>query len=319
MYFVDPDSEPGLRSHLPSGVSILVLRWAESGSAPRIAVSGGNETATTSAAHGSLLAQLPPAAAAAKSSQPVLQQMYALTTSGSTAAPKIVCGTTQGLWNRSKWAHERYAIGCCRDSTTRSSSSAAVSAAASSCISNNSAAAEQELLAVTTPLTFVDSLWQVFGGWCVGVAVLVVPARGAVMHDTLRLARGLTHHKVTLLGCVVPTLLKRLCDDVWQPAATAVASTSASASATTAAKTTTPASQQVLPLSLRLLLVSGEPFHCSLARTVSYVLGVCARSVRPHFPDFPGFSPSGPLTFLCAAEVRGTHHRSALCCGEHIW
>lgn len=100
---------------------------------------------------------------------------YVVYTSGSTGKPKGVMGLHKGTVNRIRWMWETYPFGpddvCCQKTT----------------------------------LSFVDSVWELFGPLAAGVPSLVIPDED--VRDTRRLAEVLAEHRVTRI-VLVPSLLR---------------------------------------------------------------------------------------------------------------
>jgi len=127
------------------------------------------------------------------------QPAYVIYTSGSTGIPKGVIGSHQGILNRFHWMWETYPF------------------------------APGETCCQKTALSFVDSVWELFGPLVQGVRTLLVPE--AVVTDPAQLIRLLAQQQVTRL-VLVPSLLRALLE-------------------------TAPALQTQLP-QLRLWVTSGE-------------------------------------------------------------
>ncbi|HEV3039095.1 MAG TPA: amino acid adenylation domain-containing protein [Candidatus Angelobacter sp.] len=128
---------------------------------------------------------------------------YVLFTSGSSGTPKGVCMSHGAILNRLHWMWRSFPF------------------------------AANDVIGFRTPLIFVDSVWEVFGGLLAGIPTAVLPQEVSVDADALE--EAIAKYSVTRLT-LVPTLLKRLLDDGLAVHSPARLST------------------------LRLLSVSGEPF-----------------------------------------------------------
>lgn len=102
---------------------------------------------------------------------------YVTYTSGSTGQPKGVQGLHRGAVNRLHWMWQRYPFQageqCCQK----------------------------------TALSFVDSVWEIFGGLLQGVSTLIIPDE--VVKDSDRLVETLSHHRISRI-VLVPSLLSAL-------------------------------------------------------------------------------------------------------------
>lgn len=105
---------------------------------------------------------------------------YVIYTSGSTGSPKGVVGLHRGAVNRFTWMWRRYPFRrgavCCSK----------------------------------TSLSFVDSVWEIFGPLLQGVSLII--ADDDTAHDPHRLIEFLAHRRVSRI-VLVPSLLKALLDD----------------------------------------------------------------------------------------------------------
>jgi amino acid adenylation domain-containing protein len=104
---------------------------------------------------------------------------YVIYTSGSTGAPKGVVGLHRGALNRFAWMWRRYPF------------------------------TANEVCCAKTSLSFVDSVWEIFGPLLQGVRVVMVPEK--VARAPSRLVGFLAHHQVTRI-VLVPSLLQALLD-----------------------------------------------------------------------------------------------------------
>jgi amino acid adenylation domain-containing protein len=104
---------------------------------------------------------------------------YVIYTSGSTGTPKGVSGLHRGAVNRFAWMWKVYPF------------------------------QSNEKSCVKTSLSFVDSVWEVFGPLLQGVPLVLIP--DDVLRDPQRLFSTLRDHHVTRIG-LVPSLLKTLLD-----------------------------------------------------------------------------------------------------------
>ncbi len=102
---------------------------------------------------------------------------YVIYTSGSTGAPKGVMGTHGGAVNRIRWMWEAYPF------------------------------AAEESCCQRTSLSWVDSVWEIFGPLLAGVPLVIMPDE--LVQDTGRFAEALEAGAVTRIS-VVPSLLRVL-------------------------------------------------------------------------------------------------------------
>lgn len=99
---------------------------------------------------------------------------YVIYTSGSTGKPKGVMGIHQGAVNRFHWMWTTYPF------------------------------APDEVCCQKTSLSFVDSVWEVFGALLQGIPTVIIP--DAVVKEPDRFVKALAEHSVTRL-VLVPSLL----------------------------------------------------------------------------------------------------------------
>ena len=104
---------------------------------------------------------------------------YVIYTSGSTGIPRGVCGLHRGAVNRFAWMWKIYPF------------------------------RPNEKCCVKTSLSFVDSVWEVFGPLLRGITLVLIP--DDILRDPQRLVVTLRDHHVTRIG-LVPSLLKTLLD-----------------------------------------------------------------------------------------------------------
>jgi amino acid adenylation domain-containing protein len=104
---------------------------------------------------------------------------YVIYTSGSTGTPKGVMATHRGAVNRIRWTWEAYPF------------------------------KPGEVVCQKTPVSFVDSVWEIFGPLASGVPLVIVPDEDA--QDPYRLIDALERHRVTRI-VLVPSLLRALLD-----------------------------------------------------------------------------------------------------------
>lgn len=100
---------------------------------------------------------------------------YLIYTSGSTGGPKGVIGLHRGALNRMSWMWSQFPFD------------------------------PHEVCCQRTPLTFVDSVWEIFGPLLRGVPTVIIP--DDVVRDTMRLVRLLEEYKITRV-VLVPSLLR---------------------------------------------------------------------------------------------------------------
>ena len=108
------------------------------------------------------------------------QPLYVLYTSGSTGTPKGVVGLHRGTVNRVTWMWRTYPF------------------------------APDEVACLKTTFSFVDSVWEMFGGLLCGVRTIVIPDR--TVKDPLALVNTLATHGVTRI-VLVPSLLRVLLEN----------------------------------------------------------------------------------------------------------
>jgi amino acid adenylation domain-containing protein len=132
---------------------------------------------------------------------------YVMYTSGSTGTPKGVVGLHRGALNRFQWMWKKYPF------------------------------APYEVCCQKTALSFVDSVWEIFGPLLQGTPLLMV--RDHVVKDPAQLVQHLAAHHVSRIT-LVPSLLRAILDVVAQ-------------------------SQETLP-DLKFWVSSGEPLLPGLAR-----------------------------------------------------
>ena len=109
------------------------------------------------------------------------QPMYVIYTSGSTGQPKGVVGLHRGAVNRFHWMWTTYPF------------------------------APDEVCCQKTALSFVDSVWEIFGPLLQGVPTVIIPA--ALAQDPFQLIQLLAQYQVTRL-VLVPSLLRAMLDEV---------------------------------------------------------------------------------------------------------
>ena len=107
------------------------------------------------------------------------QRAYVMYTSGSSGGPKGVEGTHRGAVNRFAWMWQAYPF------------------------------QPAEVCCQKTNLSFVDSVWEIFGPLLAGVPNVIVPQK--VLQDPEELLRMLAHEEVTRI-VLVPSLLRVLLD-----------------------------------------------------------------------------------------------------------
>ena len=104
---------------------------------------------------------------------------YVLYTSGSTGKPKGVLGTHRGALNRFAWMWNAYPFQAC------------------------------EICCQKTPVTFVDSVWEIFGPLLAGIPTVIIP--DSLVRDPHLLVQALAEHRVTRI-VLVPSLLQAILD-----------------------------------------------------------------------------------------------------------
>src|SRR5437763_6885031 len=102
-----------------------------------------------------------------------------LYTSGSTGRPKGVLATHRATSNRFHWMWETYPF------------------------------ESEEVCCQKTSLSFVDSVWEIFGPLLQGIRTVIIP--DAVVKDPVQLLQTLAAHSVTRI-VLVPSLLQVLLD-----------------------------------------------------------------------------------------------------------
>jgi amino acid adenylation domain-containing protein len=105
--------------------------------------------------------------------------LYVAYTSGSTGRPKGVLGLHKGAVNRFRWMWEAYPFGA------------------------------EEVSCQKTALSFVDSVWELFGALLKGVPTVIIPDED--VKDARRLVRTLADERVTRI-VLVPSLLRSMLD-----------------------------------------------------------------------------------------------------------
>ena len=104
---------------------------------------------------------------------------YVIYTSGSTGQPKGVLGIHQATMNRLTWMYDKYPF------------------------------EDGEVCCARTSLSFVDSIWELFGPLSNGIPTVIVPSR--LSQDLMTFGATLTQNRVTRLVCV-PSLLRAFLD-----------------------------------------------------------------------------------------------------------
>jgi amino acid adenylation domain-containing protein len=107
------------------------------------------------------------------------QAAYIIFTSGSTGVPKGVEGTHRATMNRLEWMYRTYPFSC------------------------------REVLCQKTALSFVDSVWEIFGPLLRGIPSVIIPEDLVI--DLEALVALLARERVTRI-VLVPTLLRALLD-----------------------------------------------------------------------------------------------------------
>jgi amino acid adenylation domain-containing protein len=107
------------------------------------------------------------------------QLAYVIYTSGSTGVPKGVLGLHQGTLNRCHWMWEVYPF------------------------------ETHEICCQKTSLSFVDSVWEIFGPLLQGVRLVILPDQ--VVKDPQALVQGLAKNQITRI-VLVPSLLQAIVD-----------------------------------------------------------------------------------------------------------
>ena len=103
--------------------------------------------------------------------------MYVIYTSGSTGRPKAIVATHAASANRLKWMQKAYRLH------------------------------PKEICCQKTSLSFVDSVWEIFGPLIEGVRIVVIP--GESVKDVNSLARMIATNRITRI-VLVPSLLRAL-------------------------------------------------------------------------------------------------------------
>ena len=111
--------------------------------------------------------------------RPSGQIAYIIFTSGSTGLPKGVAGTQRATTNRLEWMYRSYPF------------------------------SPHEVCCQKTALSFVDSIWEIFGPLLRGIPNIIIPEE--VVVDPELLLEQLARHRVTRI-VLVPTLLRMLLD-----------------------------------------------------------------------------------------------------------
>ncbi len=106
---------------------------------------------------------------------------YVVYTSGSTGKPKGVLGTHIGAVNRFHWMWQTYPF------------------------------ASDEVCSQKTTLSFVDSIWEIFGPLLQGLPLVIIP--DDTVKDPARLVQALANHKVSRI-VLVPSLLQMMLDSI---------------------------------------------------------------------------------------------------------
>jgi amino acid adenylation domain-containing protein len=102
---------------------------------------------------------------------------YVIYTSGSTGTPKGIIGLHRGSVNRFSWMWKAFPFGA------------------------------GEVGCIKTSLSFVDSVWEIFGPLLQGVSSIIIPDQ--VVRDSRQLIRTLAKHRVTRI-VLVPSLLQAI-------------------------------------------------------------------------------------------------------------
>ena len=102
---------------------------------------------------------------------------YIIYTSGSTGTPKGVVGLHRGIINRCSWMWQTYPFG------------------------------ENEVCCLITKISFVDSIWEMFGPPLQGIRLVLIPEE--VVQDPVQLVQKLAAKRITRL-VLVPSLLRAI-------------------------------------------------------------------------------------------------------------
>ena len=181
---------------------------------------------------------------------PPLPWCYVMFTSGSTGRPLGVLGTEEGILNRCRWMQHQGLI----------------SQPLQSAGHNESAGTEVQgrpCIAIKTPVSFVDSVWEMF-------APLLLPCSAVILQPKLSLEparfwRALARNRVTHLSSV-PSLLRLALSDL-----------EAYQRSQISAGTTVPSPSSSLqdaasPLCLKVVISSGEPLPWDLSDSLLHAL-----------------------------------------------
>ena len=106
---------------------------------------------------------------------------YIIYTSGSTGLPKGVVGLHRGAVNRCNWMWRAYPF------------------------------KKDDVCCLKTRISFVDSVWEIFGPLLHGIKVVLIPDE--IVQDSTRLVESLGSHRITRL-VLVPSLLRAILENV---------------------------------------------------------------------------------------------------------